>query len=53
MGIGLAVSKKLVELNGGRIWLSDRLGGGSEFSFSLPMTPVEDPVPDEAEPVGV
>jgi two-component system sensor histidine kinase/response regulator len=36
MGIGLAVCRKLVALNQGRIWLSDRPGGGSEFSFSLP-----------------
>jgi signal transduction histidine kinase len=52
MGIGLAVSKKLVELNGGRIWLADRPGGGTEFSFSLPLATIEDGVPGAAaEPV--
>jgi len=39
MGIGLAVCRKLVGLNQVRIWLSDRSGGGSEFSFSLPAEP--------------
>lgn len=39
MGIGLAVCRKLVGLNQGRIWLSDRPGGGCEFSFSLPAEP--------------
>ena len=35
-GIGLFVCKSLVEAMGGRIWASDRDGGGAEFSFALP-----------------
>ena len=35
MGIGLAVSKRLLEAYGGRVWLAPREGGGSDFSFSL------------------
>ena len=36
-GIGLFVSRRLVEAMGGRIWALPRPGGGSEFGFSLQM----------------
>jgi signal transduction histidine kinase len=35
-GIGLALTKSLVELLGGRIWLNSTLGMGSEFTVELP-----------------
>jgi chemotaxis family two-component system sensor kinase Cph1 len=34
-GIGLAICRKLVQHNGGRIWAESRLGEGSSFRFSL------------------
>jgi signal transduction histidine kinase len=36
-GLGMPISKALVELHGGRIWVESELGKGSIFTFSLPL----------------
>jgi len=38
VGIGLAISKKIVELHGGSIWISSTVGQGTSIEFTLKDT---------------
>lgn len=37
LGLGLYVTRTLVEAHGGRVWVESEVGKGSTFSFSLPV----------------
>lgn len=44
-GIGLSVSRQLLDLHKGKIWLENRPGSGSSFFFKLPISLSEIPTP--------
>ncbi len=41
LGLGLAISQKLIDLLGGRIWMTSKKGHGSQFNFTLPLRPAD------------
>ena len=41
-GLGLTISRKLIELLGGNIWVESELKNGSTFYFTLPYKPIKE-----------
>lgn len=37
VGLGLSISKHIIEAHGGTVWVTSKAGGGSTFSFTLPV----------------
>lgn len=47
-GLGLTLTRRIVELHNGRLWLTSEPGAGSMFGFSLPQDPaLTAPVPSQ------
>ena len=49
LGLGLSISRSIIEQHHGRLWSAQRAGGGSIFSFSLPLA--EAPLPPASDPL--
>jgi two-component system sensor kinase FixL len=48
MGVGLSISRTIIETHGGRMWAETNEAGGATFRFTLPAAPAKD-VTDAAE----
>jgi two-component system sensor kinase FixL len=42
MGVGLAISRTIIEGHGGKIWVEPNPEGGTIFKFTLPLAPEAD-----------
>ena len=47
-GLGLTLTRRIVELHGGRIWMVSEPGRGSTFAFAIPMGDAPQPFADDA-----
>ncbi len=42
MGVGLSISRTIIETHGGRMWAETNSSGGATFRFTLPAAPAKD-----------
>jgi len=47
-GLGLSICRRIVQAHNGRLWVESKLGEGSKFSFSLPITKGEGQVAQDS-----
>ena len=52
VGLGLAISRAIVEAHRGRIWVEDNPGGGARFCFTLPLGTPPPPTVEPAAAAG-
>jgi PAS domain S-box-containing protein len=50
LGLGLYISRDIVERHGGRIWVESEVGRGATFHVALPLLSAASPTPPEPRP---
>ncbi|MEM6284549.1 MAG: ATP-binding protein, partial [Chloroflexota bacterium] len=47
-GLGMYLTRRLIEQHGGNVWLESDLGKGTTFHFTIPLAPEEEPASEPA-----
>lgn len=49
-GLGMMITKRIIEGHGGEVWVESELGKGSTFFFTVPLAPQPEPQTPEGAP---